>query len=83
MILCRQTAPLISLAFALIAEGRGVFVVGKDIGAGLSNLIKKLRPKGVPNLIERLEAWLEKERAESEKVGKTARLRASRSSGRR
>lgn len=61
-ILCRQTAPLISLAFRLIGEGRGCYVLGKDIGAGLANLIKKLRPKGVENLIERLDAYFEKER---------------------
>jgi DNA helicase-2/ATP-dependent DNA helicase PcrA len=60
-VLCRQTAPLVSLAFALIAEGRGVFVLGKDIGANLANLVKKMKPNGVPSLIERLGAWLDKE----------------------
>jgi len=76
-VLCRQTAPLVSLAFALIADGRGYFVLGKDIGAGLANLIKKLRPKGVPNLIERLDAWVEKEVAEAEKAGKPAKGEAA------
>lgn len=77
MVLCRQTAPLISLAFALIAEGRGVFVVGKDIGAGLTALIKRLRPHGVPNLIERLDGWLAKEEADAKKTDKPAKFEAA------
>lgn len=76
MILCRQTAPLISLAFAFIAEGRGCFVVGKDIGANLTGLVKKLRPKGVPALLERLDAYFEKERAKFEKEGNEAKAEA-------
>jgi superfamily I DNA/RNA helicase len=76
MILCRQTAPLISLAFAFIAEGRGCFVLGKDIGAGLSSLIKKLKPVGVPNLVERLDAYLEKEAEKFAKADQLAKLEA-------
>lgn len=76
MVLCRQTAPLIALAFAFIAEGRGCFVLGKDIGAGLSNLVKKLRPKGVPNLIERLEAYYDKEAAKFAIKGEDAKAEA-------
>jgi DNA helicase II / ATP-dependent DNA helicase PcrA len=66
-ILCRQTAPLISLAFRLIAEGRGVFVLGRDVGAGLANLIKKLNARGVDVLLERLDGWLAKELEKAKK----------------
>lgn len=56
-ILCRQTAPLLALAFTLIAQGRGCTVLGRDIAAGLVSLIEKQRAKGVDNLIEKLEAY--------------------------
>lgn len=75
-ILCRQTAPLIALAFALIAEGRGCFVLGKDIGAGLASLIKKLRPQGVPNLVERLNAYYEREATKFAAKEETTKIEA-------
>lgn len=64
-ILCRQTAPLVSLAFGLIARGRGCTILGKDIGQGLVKLVKSMKagpldPVGEGNgrsLIERLAAY--------------------------
>ena len=41
-ILCRNVAPIVTLAYRLLRGGRRVHVVGRDIGAGLKNLIKKL-----------------------------------------
>lgn len=63
VIMCRNTAPLIDLAFKLVAEGRGCKVLGKEIGAGLVNLVKKQKAKGVPNLMDKLRAWCERETA--------------------
>ena len=60
-ILCRNTAPLVELAFQLIASGRGCTVLGKDIGTGLVNLIKKQKAKGIESLIQKLEAFRERE----------------------
>jgi DNA helicase II / ATP-dependent DNA helicase PcrA len=41
-ILCRNTAPLISTAYDLISSGRPAKVLGRDIGVGLQNLLKKV-----------------------------------------
>lgn len=41
-VLCRNNAPLVSLAFKLIRAGIGCSVAGRDIGKGLSALAKKL-----------------------------------------
>lgn len=41
-ILCRNVAPIMSLAFKLIRAGVGCQVIGRDIGKGLKNLITKL-----------------------------------------
>lgn len=41
-VLCRNNAPLVSLAFKLIRAGIGCSVASRDIGKGLSALAKKL-----------------------------------------
>lgn len=44
-IICRNNAPLFRLGFALIRSGRGVSIVGADIGPGLVKVLKKLGPE--------------------------------------
>jgi len=66
MVVCRNTAPLVALCYRLIGNGNPARVLGKDIGAGMKALIKKLKPKGVygvHGLREKLDAWEKKERA--------------------
>lgn len=46
-IICRNNAPLMRLAFALLRAGRSVEVVGRDIGPGLAKTLKKLGPEGL------------------------------------
>lgn len=60
-VLCRKTAPLITLAFRLIGEGRGCVVLGRDIGQGLVVLIKKLKASTVDVLEQRLQQYEERE----------------------
>lgn len=43
-VLCRNNAPLLSLAFKLIRTGIGVSMAGRDIGKGLIALVQKLGP---------------------------------------
>ena len=47
-IICRNNAPLFACGMALIRQGRGVHIVGNDIGAGLVKLMKKIAPVAVP-----------------------------------
>jgi len=44
-VICRNNAPLFRLAFQLIRAGRGVSVVGSDIGPALVKALKKLGPE--------------------------------------
>lgn len=44
-IICRNNAPLFKIALNLIKDGRGVKLVGSDIGPGLIKLLKKLGPE--------------------------------------
>jgi DNA helicase-2/ATP-dependent DNA helicase PcrA len=43
-IICRNNAPLFAAALRLIRAGRGVHILGNDIGAGLVKLMKKIAP---------------------------------------
>jgi superfamily I DNA/RNA helicase len=62
-ILCRQTAPLVTVAYGLIARGRACRVLGKEIGEGLVNLIEQQKAKGIDRLMEKLTRWSERETA--------------------
>lgn len=61
-VISRLNAPLVSLAFHWLAAGRRCEIRGRDIGAGLASLVKKLA-KGLPEegaiaaLRTALDAW--------------------------
>lgn len=57
MVLCRNTAPLVALAYQLIARQVPVLVRGRKIGDGMSALIKQLRPDDPVQLVARLGRW--------------------------
>lgn len=46
-IICRNNAPLFKLALQLIKKGRGVKLVGTDLGPGLVKALKKLGPESM------------------------------------
>lgn len=75
-ILCRQTKPLFQAAFALIAKGVGCAILGRDIAKGLTDLIKKRKASGIPNLVSKLEAYLERETAKYLEKGEEAKAEA-------
>lgn len=69
-ILCRNNAPLFDLAWKAIREGIPVRMLGRDIGKGLTSLIKKLSGKAnleMDEFLARLEVWEEKETARKPK----------------
>jgi superfamily I DNA/RNA helicase len=75
-ILCRNTAPLISFAYALLGRNVPVRVLGREIGAGLVALIGKLKPKGIDGLIDKLAAYRAREVAKLTSQGKDAQAQA-------
>ena len=63
-ILCRNNAPLMSMAFKLIRNGIGCQMLGRDIGRGLINLTNKLEKDDSVSIISftaTLTHWLERE----------------------
>jgi superfamily I DNA/RNA helicase len=64
MVICRNAAPLVRLAYELLAQRVPVIMMGRDIGEGLVKLIDKLKPKGIDGahgLRTKLEQWTAKE----------------------
>jgi DNA helicase-2/ATP-dependent DNA helicase PcrA len=60
-IICRNTAPTVDLAFKLIRSGVACRVLGKQIGEGLVNLIKKMKGKTIEDLLARLSEYSQRE----------------------
>lgn len=60
-IICRNVAPLVSMAYGLLTRQVACRVLGRDIGAGLVGLVNKLNAKGIDNLLRKLEDWRERE----------------------
>ena len=75
-ILCRNTAPLVGFAFALIGRGVGCQILGREIGAGLVKLIEKMKAKGVDALGAKLEGYREREVAKLMSKGKESAAEA-------
>ena len=65
MVVCRNTAPLIKLAYKLISAKIPATIMGRDIGKGLTTLINKLKPKGLDALETKLIEWRTKETAKA------------------
>jgi superfamily I DNA/RNA helicase len=58
-IICRHNAPLLSLGFKLIREGRGVNILGFDIGPGLIKTLTKFGPETMTRteLYDAIDKW--------------------------
>ncbi len=60
-VLCRNTAPLINLAYSLIRGGTPVKVEGRDIGAGLKLMVNRWKVKTIDAFLNRLNTYEERE----------------------
>lgn len=66
MVVSRFSAPLIQSRLAFLKRGIPAVVMGLDLGAGLRALIKRLKPRGLQDLCNRLDQWQTKETAKAE-----------------
>ena len=62
VILCRNTAPLLKVAFKLIGQKIGCKVEGRDIGASLKKLATRWKCKNTDELLSKLEVYAETEK---------------------
>jgi superfamily I DNA/RNA helicase len=79
VVLCRNNAPLMKLAYKLISSKVGVYFLGRDLGKGLTSLVKKLsgansksrrtseaaRQLPTDQLEELIEQWRSQEQAQA------------------
>jgi DNA helicase-2/ATP-dependent DNA helicase PcrA len=75
-IACRNTAPLIGCAYELIARGTACTVLGRDIGAGLVNLIKQMRARTLDAMLVKLARFEEREVAKHTAAGEEQKAEA-------
>lgn len=64
-ILCRNTAPLVGFAYSLLKRDVSCRILGRDIGANLISIIKKLRPINLEDFDLKLQVWLDRETAKA------------------
>lgn len=76
VILCRNTAPLISMCFKLIAQGVGAAVVGKEIGDGLIRLVGKVGGDSIDALCSRMNDYIGTEMSRLISIGKVGQAAA-------
>ena len=70
--ICRRNAPLISIAYEMIRNGKSVIVRGRDIGKSLQSLITKLKSDTIDQLLDKAEEYRAKEIEKLQKKGKKA-----------
>ena len=73
-IICRNNAPLFTMAFRLIRAGRGVHMPKREIGTALIKLLKKMGKSNMPkaDLIKAITDWETKELAGAHKARQAA-----------
>jgi DNA helicase II / ATP-dependent DNA helicase PcrA len=76
VILCRNTRPLIEMAFLLIRNKVSCRVLGRDIGQGLVKLVKKMKSFNVGDLTKKLRTHRMKEAQKFTLQGKEDKIAA-------
>lgn len=77
-ILSRLNAPLVSVAMSLLRNGKRTRIAGRDIGAGLKALIRRISKgraaNSIPELLSKVQAWEQKEVDRMLKAGREERI---------
>lgn len=60
-VLCRNTAPLVAFAYSLLQRDVPCRILGRDIGAQLASVVKKMHCDDLETLRERLRSWHSRE----------------------
>jgi hypothetical protein len=75
--LCRNNAPLLSMAFKLLRQGIACHMLGRDIGKGLVTLAKKICPQDampIAECVSTITSWMERESALARANGKDEKI---------
>lgn len=69
VVLCRNTAPLIGIAYKLIRQGTPCKVEGRKIGEGLIQLVRRWKVTTTAQLTDRLEVYRDREMQKAQAKG--------------
>lgn len=61
LVICRKNAPVVALTYKLVLAGVPAIMRGRDIGRGLTSLIRRLKPTSCSDLVDRIEDFRDKE----------------------
>jgi len=75
-IICRNTAPVVELAYQLIGKGIGCKVLGREIGQALNTLIKQMGASDLDTMIAKLDEFRARETAKFMAKGQEQRAEA-------
>lgn len=75
-ILCRNTRPLVELAYQLLAKKVACHVLGSEIGKGLVVLVRKMKAKNLDKLADKLGQYRDREVAKFMAKGEEGRAEA-------
>ena len=76
LVVCRTSRPLVALAYQFLRARIPARVMGKDIGEGLKSLVKKMNAKGIDALVDKLEAYTQREVEKALAKGSEAKAEA-------
>lgn len=76
LVVSRVNAPLVKLCYSLIRQGKKAVIRGRDIGKGLLNLIDKLKPVDILDLLDRVKEYRCEQTARLDKAGKEHKIEA-------
>jgi superfamily I DNA/RNA helicase len=69
-VLSRANAPLMPICLAFLKKGIKARIEGRDVAATLRTIVNGFKAKSVPNFIERVEGWREKQTKRTLKIKK-------------
>ncbi len=75
-IICRNTAPLVELAYEFIGNGKGCKILGRDIGQGLVKLVNQMKADSLEMLDTELIAYCDREVTRLRREEKEARAQS-------
>jgi DNA helicase-2/ATP-dependent DNA helicase PcrA len=75
-VVCRTTKPLVRLGNRLMRAKKPFTILGRDIGNGLTSLIKKLKAKDLSELEKKLDTWHYNEISKARDAGDEAKQEA-------
>lgn len=74
LILCRVNAPLVKTCYSLIRRGVKAIIRGRDVGAQLQNMIDRLKPNDIYDLLEKIREYKWEQSEKLRRAGKEAQI---------